>query len=125
MHWPITAKLLRKCFAPHFRALRCPEPLAVPLQESPPGEVHPPEVQWAAAMPCLAQCGDRAGTPLAPRITRHIQKFLMETVMLYQQVDTAVIDGESLPWVPFTPYSDDVLLKYFKLDPVRGEFIVL
>ncbi|SAK85794.1 cupin [Caballeronia calidae] len=45
--------------------------------------------------------------------------------MLYQQVDTAVIDGESLPWVPFTPYSDDVLLKYFKLDPIRGEIIVL
>ncbi|WP_434033105.1 2,4'-dihydroxyacetophenone dioxygenase family protein [Cupriavidus sp. a3] len=44
--------------------------------------------------------------------------------MLYQQVDTAVIDGESLPWVPFTPYSEDVLLKYFKLDPVRGEWIV-
>jgi hypothetical protein len=44
--------------------------------------------------------------------------------MLYQQVDTAVIDGESLPWVPFTPYAENVLLKYFKLDPVRGEWIV-
>ena len=49
----------------------------------------------------------------------------LETVRLYQQIDTAVIDGESLPWVPFTPYSDDVLLKYFKLDPIRGEIIVL
>ncbi|WP_019447336.1 2,4'-dihydroxyacetophenone dioxygenase family protein [Cupriavidus sp. BIS7] len=45
--------------------------------------------------------------------------------MLYQQIDTAVIDGDSLPWVPFTPYSDEVLLKYFKLDPIRGEIIVL
>ncbi|CAM2164507.1 2,4'-dihydroxyacetophenone dioxygenase [Paraburkholderia sacchari] len=44
--------------------------------------------------------------------------------MLYQQVDTAVIDGDSLPWVPFTPYADNVLLKYFRLDPVRGEWIV-
>ena len=26
--------------------------------------------------------------------------------MLYEQIDTAVIDGESLPWVPLTPYSD-------------------
>jgi 2,4'-dihydroxyacetophenone dioxygenase len=34
--------------------------------------------------------------------------------MLYEQVDTAVIDGESLPWVPFTPYADNVFLKYFK-----------
>jgi hypothetical protein len=45
--------------------------------------------------------------------------------MLYHEVDTAVIDGESLPWVPFTPYADNVLLKYFKLDPIRGEVIVL
>ena len=45
--------------------------------------------------------------------------------MLYQHVDTAVIDGESLPWVPLTPYSEQILLKYFKLDPIRGEWIVL
>ena len=45
--------------------------------------------------------------------------------MLYKQVDTAVIDGESLPWVPMTPYTDKILLKYFKLDPIRGEWIVL
>ena len=45
--------------------------------------------------------------------------------MLYEQIDTAVIDGESLPWVPLTPYSEEILLKYFKLDPIRGEWIVL
>ncbi|MGH8375307.1 2,4'-dihydroxyacetophenone dioxygenase family protein [Pseudomonas sp. CLCA07] len=45
--------------------------------------------------------------------------------MLYEHVDTAVIDGESLPWIPFTPYADNVLLKYFKLDPIRGEWIVM
>ena len=45
--------------------------------------------------------------------------------MLYEQIDTAVIDGESLPWVPLTPYTDKILLKYFKLDPIRGEWIVL
>jgi 2,4'-dihydroxyacetophenone dioxygenase len=49
----------------------------------------------------------------------------METDMLYQQVDTAYIDAESLPWVPFAPYADKILLKYFKLDPTRGELIVL
>jgi 2,4'-dihydroxyacetophenone dioxygenase len=49
----------------------------------------------------------------------------METDMLYEQVDTAVIDGESLPWVPFTPFAENVLLKYFKLDPIRGEIIVM
>ncbi|MCJ1887313.1 2,4'-dihydroxyacetophenone dioxygenase family protein [Pseudomonas sp. LA21] len=45
--------------------------------------------------------------------------------MLYQQIDTAVTDGDSLPWVPFTPYADNVFLKYFKLDPIRGEIITL
>jgi hypothetical protein len=45
--------------------------------------------------------------------------------MLYEQIDTAVIDGDSLPWVPFTPYADNVLLKYYKLDPIRGEWIVM
>ena len=45
--------------------------------------------------------------------------------MLYEHVDTAVIDGESLPWIPFTPYAQNVLLKYFKLDPIRGEWIVM
>ncbi|MCL6698057.1 2,4'-dihydroxyacetophenone dioxygenase family protein [Sphingomonas sp. NSE70-1] len=45
--------------------------------------------------------------------------------MLYEQIDTGVIDGDPLPWVPFTPYADNVFLKYFKLDPIRGEFIVL
>jgi len=45
--------------------------------------------------------------------------------MLYEQVETAVMDGESLPWVPFTPYASNVFMKYFKLDPIRGEMILL
>jgi quercetin dioxygenase-like cupin family protein len=45
--------------------------------------------------------------------------------MYHQHVQTAVIDDEQLPRVPFAPYSNDVYLKYFKLDPIRGEMIVL
>jgi len=45
--------------------------------------------------------------------------------MLYEQIDTAVIDDESIPWVPFAPYSNEVLIKYFKCDPIRGETITL
>lgn len=45
--------------------------------------------------------------------------------MYHEQVQTTVIDDEALPWVPFVPYSNDVFLKYFKLDPIRGEIIVL
>jgi 2,4'-dihydroxyacetophenone dioxygenase len=43
----------------------------------------------------------------------------------YEQVQTTVIDDESIPWVPFAPYADNVSLKYFKLDPIRGEMIVM
>lgn len=45
--------------------------------------------------------------------------------MLYEKIDTGCIDVEALPWIPFTPYSPDVMLKYIKLDPVRGEMVVL
>lgn len=45
--------------------------------------------------------------------------------MQYEHIRTAVIDDESLPWIPFDPYSDKVFVKYFRLDPVRGEMIVL
>ncbi|MFM0278775.1 2,4'-dihydroxyacetophenone dioxygenase family protein [Paraburkholderia sediminicola] len=43
--------------------------------------------------------------------------------MFYENVATECIDDASIPWVPFAPYSSDVLLKYFKLDPIRGESI--
>ena len=36
-----------------------------------------------------------------------------------------LVDGESVPWVPFTPYSNKVEIKYLRLDPVRGEIIAL
>ena len=45
--------------------------------------------------------------------------------MFYEQIHTSVIDDESIPWVPFEPYNNDVLLKYFKADPIRGETITL
>jgi 2,4'-dihydroxyacetophenone dioxygenase len=45
--------------------------------------------------------------------------------MLFEQIETACINDADVPWVPFTPYSEKVLVKYFKLDPVRGEVIAL
>jgi hypothetical protein len=45
--------------------------------------------------------------------------------MYFESIDTALIDVESMPWVPFTPYSEDFHLKIVKVDPVRGEWIVL
>lgn len=45
--------------------------------------------------------------------------------MMYQNIDTACIDADATPWMPFAPYSDEVMVKYFKLDPVQGEMIAL
>ena len=45
--------------------------------------------------------------------------------MLFEQIETACINDADIPWVPFTPYSDKVFVKYFKLDPIRGEVIAL
>jgi 2,4'-dihydroxyacetophenone dioxygenase len=36
-----------------------------------------------------------------------------------------VIDAESVPWIPFEPHSSEVLVKYFRLDPLRGEIVML
>ena len=33
--------------------------------------------------------------------------------------------GDSLPWVPFTPYSEKVGIKLLQVDPIRGEMVLL
>ncbi|HEX5356513.1 MAG TPA: alpha/beta fold hydrolase [Aquabacterium sp.] len=45
--------------------------------------------------------------------------------MFYETIDTALIDVESMPWIPFTPYSNEILLKLIKVDPIRGEWVTL
>jgi len=45
--------------------------------------------------------------------------------MFYETIDTALIDVESLPWMPFAPYSDEIFLKLIKVDPIRGEWTTL
>lgn len=45
--------------------------------------------------------------------------------MLHEQIRTSVIDDESIPWIPFTPFDENVQLKVFRVDAVRGEVIVL
>ena len=41
-----------------------------------------------------------------------------------REIVTANVKGDSIPWVPFTPYSEEVELKYFKIEPVHGEIAV-
>lgn len=45
--------------------------------------------------------------------------------MLFESINTGCLDGDDTPWVPFAPYSDEVFVKYFKIDPVRGEIVAL
>jgi hypothetical protein len=45
--------------------------------------------------------------------------------MFYETIDTALIDVESLPWIPFAPYSDKFMLKLIKVDPITGQWISL
>lgn len=45
--------------------------------------------------------------------------------MFYESVATECIDDASLPWVPMSRSLPNVLLKYLKLDPIRGEMYVL
>ncbi len=45
--------------------------------------------------------------------------------MYCETIDTALIDVESLPWMPFAPYSDEIFLKLIKVDPIRGEWTTL
>jgi hypothetical protein len=45
--------------------------------------------------------------------------------MFFEQIETACLNDADVPWVPFTPYSEHVMVKYFKLDAIRGETIAL
>lgn len=46
-------------------------------------------------------------------------------MLAYESIDASIIQDSESPWVPFTPYSDAIHLKYFKLDPVHGEVVAL
>jgi len=43
----------------------------------------------------------------------------------FENIDTGLIDVESLPWIPFTPYTEDAHLKLLKVNPVSGEWVTL
>lgn len=44
--------------------------------------------------------------------------------LISEEFETNYINGEELPWVPFLPFTDQVQLKYFKIDPVHGEVVM-
>jgi len=40
-------------------------------------------------------------------------------------IDTFHISARSIPWIPFSHVNDKILLKYFKIDPITGEVVLL
>ena len=42
-----------------------------------------------------------------------------------EPIDTSCIADESLPWMPFVPYSELVSVKLYRADPARGETITV
>lgn len=45
--------------------------------------------------------------------------------MFFESIDTSLVDTDSMPWIPFVPYTDEVHIKVLKVDPIRGEWITL
>jgi 2,4'-dihydroxyacetophenone dioxygenase len=45
-------------------------------------------------------------------------------MQIAQELDVNYMGADDNPWIPFTPLSDKVFLKYWKVDPVRGEIVV-
>lgn len=41
-----------------------------------------------------------------------------------QELDVNYMGAADTPWIPFTPLSDQVHLKYWKIDPVRAEIVL-
>jgi 2,4'-dihydroxyacetophenone dioxygenase len=58
------------------------------------------------------------------RDTRRVTGEHRGMTTLYLDIETKNVKGAELPWVPFTPYTDQVFLKYHRIDPVRGEILV-
>ncbi len=45
--------------------------------------------------------------------------------MQFETIDTGCLNADESPWIPYAPYSEEVMIKYFKIDPVRGETVSL
>lgn len=48
-----------------------------------------------------------------------------ERAMMIEKIDTALVDAESLPWMPAWPNSDKVFIKLVRADAARDEWITL
>ncbi len=82
----------------------------------PMGEASNPNVATPAA-PAIA--------PLSNLSTLATKTPTGDKKMFFETIDTALIDVESLPWMPFAPYSDEFQLKLIKADAITGQWTTL
>lgn len=75
-----------------------------------------------AAAPATDRRSLTASTPHTPAPARTTGS---AKTMFCNTIDTALVDVEALPWMPFAPYSDEIFLKLIKVDPIRGEWTTL
>jgi hypothetical protein len=52
------------------------------------------------------------------------QLFVCDACITSETAETSYIEGGALPWVPFTPLSESVQLRYYRIDRLRGEILV-
>lgn len=43
----------------------------------------------------------------------------------YDGIGASMVDVEALPWVPFLPYSEEMMLKVIRVNPISGEWVTL
>jgi hypothetical protein len=60
-----------------------------------------------------------------PRSSAGKGGFLVLETTIIKAFKPTYMGTDALPWHPFTPYSDDILLKLFHVDPVRGEVVAM
>jgi quercetin dioxygenase-like cupin family protein len=72
----------------------------------------------------LANLAERAPYARAYGASNRPKGTIAMATLISEEIETNYIGAEDLPWVPFTPFTDQVQLKYFKIDPVRGEVVM-
>lgn len=48
----------------------------------------------------------------------------MPMPLIEEELGTGYVSGDDMPWMPFIPLSEEVEIKYYAIDPVRGEMVV-
>lgn len=54
-----------------------------------------------------------------------VRRELERKAMYFGNIEATCLNDEDSPWIPFGPVGDKVAVKYFNIDPVKGEVILI